>query len=234
MKLLGIETATSVCSAAVVIDNERRYERNLDTPQIHSQKLVTLIDEVLNISGESIRSIDGIAISIGPGSFTGLRIGLSVAKGLAYGSEKPLVAVSTLEALALGAMSVRNIEDQLILPVLESRRDELFSAIYRINGGTLTEILPPKDMRYRELADVCEMYSEFVVTGNGAGKFVDFCNKESQARFQLNVLPELQRRCNAIHIASLGNSLLHQNIIADLASIEPAYLKEFYTLSQPN
>src|SRR5712692_6734191 len=100
MIVLGIETATAVCGAAIVEDAGVRAEASIEAEHIHSEKLISLIDEALNRATIPFSSIDSVAVSIGPGSFTGLRIGLSVAKGLVYAGGKSLAAVSTLEALA--------------------------------------------------------------------------------------------------------------------------------------
>ena len=101
MIVLGIETATAVCAVALVDDDVVRAERRYEIPQAHSEKLMECVDDCLKSAGLALSSIDGIAISIGPGSFTGLRIGLSVAKGLAFATDKPVVGVPTLEALAV-------------------------------------------------------------------------------------------------------------------------------------
>jgi tRNA threonylcarbamoyladenosine biosynthesis protein TsaB len=234
MKIMGIETATMVCSVAVVVDNRHQYERNLDSPQVHSQKLLTLIDEVLKLSGESIDTLDGIAVSIGPGSFTGLRIGLSAAKGLAYASGKPLLAVSTLEALALGAGYLRTPEQELILAVLESRREEFYAALYRVTSDRLEERTAPAAYHYNELIGICPSFEEILVTGSGAQKFMEYYRNERSIELNLSVLTEAQRRCNAAQVATLGGDLLARKSIADLASLEPMYIKEFYTISPPS
>jgi tRNA threonylcarbamoyladenosine biosynthesis protein TsaB len=233
MNILGIETAPAVGSAAVVIDNEQRYERSLDTPQVHSQKLLTLIDEVLKLSGEKIGTLDGIAISIGPGSFTGLRIGLSAAKGLAYASGKPLLAVSTLEALALGASSFRTPAQELILAVLESRREEFYAAMYRVSDNRLKEQNAPAAYHYNDLIAICPSFEDIVVTGSGAEKFLEFTQNQRSIDLSLSVLTETQRRCSAVPVALIGGDLLLQNNVANLASLEPMYIKEFYTISPP-
>src|SRR5258706_14324961 len=100
MKILGIESATVVCAAAIIENGCVRSERTLIAPRIHSEKIISLIDESLDDANITPTELEGVAVSIGPGSFTGLRIGLSVAKGLAYALDKPIVAVPTLEALA--------------------------------------------------------------------------------------------------------------------------------------
>jgi tRNA threonylcarbamoyladenosine biosynthesis protein TsaB len=100
MNVLGIETATGVCGAALAVNGVIAAVEEIDRQKIHAEKLVSLVTAVLRAGGITPRDLDGIAVSIGPGSFTGLRIGLSAAKGLAYATGVPLLAVPTLEALA--------------------------------------------------------------------------------------------------------------------------------------
>ncbi len=100
MTVLGIETSTAVCSVGLVNESGMRIERSLVESHIHSEKLLTLIQDVCEDQKMALSKLDGVAISIGPGSFTGLRIGLSTAKGLCYVLGKPLVAVPTFEAIA--------------------------------------------------------------------------------------------------------------------------------------
>jgi tRNA threonylcarbamoyladenosine biosynthesis protein TsaB len=233
VKILGIETATSVCSAAIAAGADQHIERNLDTPQVHSQKLLTLIDEVLKLAGETVETLDGIAVSIGPGSFTGLRIGLSTAKGLAYACKKPLLAVSTLQALVFGAKQNCSPDQQLILAVLESRRAEFYAAMYRVVNDRLQESFAPAAFHYNDLISACPSGEEILVTGNGAMQFFEYCQKETDVQLSLTVLSDAQRRCSALPVALLGGELLAHNSVADLASLEPMYIKEFYTISQP-
>ncbi len=135
MIVLGIETATAVCAVALVDDDVVRAERRYEIPQAHSEKLMECVDDCLKSAGLILSSIDGIAISIGPGSFTGLRIGLSVAKGLAFAAGKPLVGVPTLEALALQPVRKDIGEaDDVIVPMIDARRDEVYTAIFRRHG----------------------------------------------------------------------------------------------------
>ena len=143
MRILAIETATSVCGCALVENGAIRREYSVEAPQIHSEKIMGLIDKVLASSQMACTDVDAVAVSIGPGSFTGLRIGLSVAKGLSFAGEKPLIAVSTLEALA-GHAVLRDLvtADDLVLAAIDARRNEVFAAAYRTR--TLEEVIAPR------------------------------------------------------------------------------------------
>ncbi len=100
MIILGLETSTAVCSVGLFRDGLPEIERSIRESHIHSEKLLSLVQEVIQAAGVSLDRVDAIAISIGPGSFTGLRIGLSTAKGLSFALDKPIVAVATFEAMA--------------------------------------------------------------------------------------------------------------------------------------
>ena len=136
MKVLAIETATSVCAAATVSDGIALFEALLDEKYVHAEKLLAQVDEVLVKSGWSLQQLDCIAVSIGPGSFTGLRIGLGVAKGLSFAVGVPLVSVSTLKALAQRVVDegVAS-EGDTVLALLDARKDEVYSCFYKVTGG---------------------------------------------------------------------------------------------------
>ena len=132
--ILAIETATDICGVALVQNQNVVAQRVLAEKYVHSEKLLPMIDEVLRDASFSAKHLDAIAVSIGPGSFTGLRIGLSTAKGLALSLGKSVIAVPTLDALAYaffrrkGGASVA-----VVCPMIEAKRDEAFFCFYRID-----------------------------------------------------------------------------------------------------
>lgn len=140
MLVLGLETATPACSVALVDDRGLVAESTLVVGPVHSERLVPMIEQLLEGAGVERREVGGLAVSRGPGSFTGLRIGIATAKALAYAWERPLVGIPTLDALAFNVGPV----NAVIYPLLEARRDEVYTAAYR--GG---EGIP------RRLGDYC-------------------------------------------------------------------------------
>lgn len=136
MRVLALDSATDVAAAAVVEDNNLVAEQFINTGKMHSRRLMLLVEKLLNSSELTLSEIDGMAVAIGPGSFTGLRIGLSTIKGLAYFAEKPVVGISTLDSLA------RNVPfaSGLICPVLKARKDEVYCALYLNSAGELVRI----------------------------------------------------------------------------------------------
>lgn len=138
MKILAIDTATITRSVAL-LENETVISESLCLAQEpHSKHLHDMINDVLTMAGVTLEAIDAFAVTIGPGSFTGLRIGVSTVKGLAFALNRPVAAVSTLEALSypfgLSSMTIR--------PVIDARRGEVYTAAYQFKGGKLTPISP--------------------------------------------------------------------------------------------
>lgn len=226
MKILGIETATSICAAAVVENGRLLSEKYLTEPHIHSEKLVAIIDQALN----SIKDFNAVAVSIGPGSFTGLRIGLSVAKGLAYASARPIVAVSTLKALAFNLIIHEKIKDgALICPLIDARRDEFYTALYRVNTKELSTVVKPQAERFNELLNILPD-EEIVFIGDGAAKF-NVITRENKLYKNFWIFDMgLINLCSAASVALLGEKKLLRNDTESLAELEPVYLKDFQTI----
>jgi tRNA threonylcarbamoyladenosine biosynthesis protein TsaB len=233
--VLGIETATAVCGAAIVENGQVRAERSVEAQQVHSQKIMGLIDEVLRSTQLLLQRIDGIAISIGPGSFTGLRIGLSTAKGLAFALGKPVTAVSTLEALALNALRHANVNERaLILPMIDARRDEVYAASYRQRKDGHEEVVPARAVELRELYEMLEGEELVVFAGDATEKFFRFVVATHSDQSQRFIrLPKEQAVCSAAAVGILGERQLERGVRSDVASLEPLYVKEFYTTMKP-
>lgn len=234
MKILGIETATDLCGAAVVGGGKLLSQISLTTPHVHSEKLVPLIDESLRQAGTVIGELDGIAVSIGPGSFTGLRIGLSVAKGLCFASRKPLTAVGTLEAVAYDSWRREITHDALhILSLIDARRDELYAALYQISSGGLKEVIPPAAFRLEDIYGMTSDLQKLFVAGPGSEKFRKFIEKVETKRGSAYIIPVAgQSDASAAGVAFLGAENLKRGKTESVDSLEPLYVKEFYTVVQ--
>ncbi|MFQ5799800.1 MAG: tRNA (adenosine(37)-N6)-threonylcarbamoyltransferase complex dimerization subunit type 1 TsaB, partial [Bacteroidota bacterium] len=172
MKVLGIETATGVCGVAVVEEEVLLAERWSSEQHIHSERIVRSVQVVLSESHLELREVDVIAVSIGPGSFTGLRIGLSAAKGLCYASGKPLVAVPTLDALAHRVVGLCE-EGKIVCTVLDAKRDEVYSAWYERRGPRMERKSDYQVLHREEFLKRLRSMSSVMLTGEDAGRSID-------------------------------------------------------------
>jgi tRNA threonylcarbamoyladenosine biosynthesis protein TsaB len=226
--VLGIETATAVCGAALVRDGVIAAEQSLEEKNVHAERLLGLIDRVL-VDGDPrqgkadpLRSLEGIAVSVGPGSFTGLRIGLSVAKGLAFARELPLVGVPTLVALARHAAATDPpAAGEWILAALDARRDEVYYQIFDYSGSPLRDAGD---------CDVGALRSEIgdhplLVTGDGAMKVI---NGGSGGGHRMRLASPPALLCSAAGVARLGEEMLREGHRDDPVTLEPLYIKEFF------
>jgi tRNA threonylcarbamoyladenosine biosynthesis protein TsaB len=189
MRILAVDTASRTCSVAVSEDDTVMAEFTLNHRDTHSRFLMEMIDRVLAISRFTLADMDGFAVTTGPGSFTGLRIGLSAVKGLAIAAGKPLVGVSSLDALAFPF----SYSDKLICPLMDARRHEVYTARYRFEGSRMVAQSPPK-VTTPEMA-VSDINEPCILTGDGAvvyrdhlsdimgnrAVFADFCHHQIRA-----------------------------------------------------
>jgi tRNA threonylcarbamoyladenosine biosynthesis protein TsaB len=165
MKVLGIETATKTGGVAIISEGGILAEYTLNIEITHSERLMATVDRVLRDTGITLADIDGFAVSIGPGSFTGLRIGVATVKGLAFTTGKPVAAVPTLEALAWNLPQAGH----PVCPLLDAKKHEVYAALYRYQNSSLEEVLPAAVLPIATLAE--SITGQTVFTGEGAAVF---------------------------------------------------------------
>ncbi len=217
MIVLGIETATMTGGLALIDDEKLLSEYTLNLRTTHSSRLMPALDWMLKDIHLDKSQIDGIAISIGPGSFTGLRIGLATAKGLAMGLKIPLVTVPTLDALAHNA----TYSDYQICPVLDARKKEVYFAFYRYENDILTRKSTYQVMAPDMLID--QISEKTVMLGDGLNIYGElFKQKLGDLVLFVN---NSQRLPRASIIAELGLLKLKAKEVSDLASSEPLYIR---------
>ena len=213
--ILCIETATTNCSVAIAVDGEIiALQEDNNHQYSHAEKLHSFIDQVLAKSGILKSSLQAIAVSKGPGSYTGLRIGVSAAKGLCFAIDVPLISIPTLEALAHQAV----IENGLIIPMLDARRLEVYAAVFSSENDqireTKAEVLDKNSYYdYLKINNVC-----FI--GDGVEKLKALC-KHKNAIFMEGKLP------SAKQMGALAEIKYRKNDFEDVAYFEPYYLKDF-------
>jgi len=164
-KLLAVDTATESCGVAVITDGRIQAELSLVHGETHTKHIVTAIDEALGLAGAALTEIDAFAVTRGPGSFTGLRIGISTMKGMAFAAGKPIIGVSSLEVLAYQAEG----DSRLVCPMIDARRNEIYWRIYRRKAGTLTPVTSERVGSVNHLADEIDESCMFI--GNIAPRF---------------------------------------------------------------
>ncbi|RMB56562.1 tRNA (adenosine(37)-N6)-threonylcarbamoyltransferase complex dimerization subunit type 1 TsaB [Dokdonia sinensis] len=214
--ILCLETATTNCSVALSFGGKQvAIKEDYDVKYSHAERLHIYIEEVLAFAKISKNDLSAIAISKGPGSYTGLRIGVSAAKGLCFALDIPLISIPTLDALALQATPSKG---DLIIPMLDARRMEVYSAVYD------TSFKQIRKTQAQVLTE--ESFTSFLndgvvhFIGNGVEKFAAVC-KHANARFISGKLPSAKELCD-IAWAKFEN----QNF-EDVAYFEPYYLKDF-------
>jgi len=215
--ILGIETATQVCSVSLARAGEVLNEQYTEEANAHSAKLALLIRQLFEETGIPMKELQAVAVSKGPGSYTGLRIGVSTAKGLCYGLGIPLISVSSLRSLAAAALSLRPGMD-LYCPMLDARRMEVYTALYQ------PDLNPAMDIRAvvvdRDTFAGPLESQRILFFGNGAGKCMDVINHPN-ALFDLNI------RASANNLAQVAYERYRKGQMEDLAYFEPYYLKDF-------
>ena len=216
--ILSIETTTKNCSVALFKDDYLiGFKEEKSSEHIHSEKLTLFIQEVIINAKKNFKNLNAIAVSKGPGSFTGLRIGTSSAKGLCYALDIPLISVSTLRAMALSISKSKDYK--YFCPMIDARRMEVYASLFDQSNNVVREIR----------ADIVDenTYSEFLddkvlFFGDGAEKCLDIINN-TNAHFHKGILP------SAIDMGKLAIDKFSKNEFEDVAYYEPFYLKDFFT-----
>ncbi|MCW3089272.1 MAG: tsaB [Ferruginibacter sp.] len=221
--ILNIDTAVDVASVSIAKDGEIMARASNSQQKDHGGFLQPAIASLLKDTGISIQELDAIAISAGPGSYTGLRVGMATAKGLCYALKKPLITINTLEILASAAISQFNeksLKDSpLFCPMIDARRNEVFTAMYHQN---LREVLKPVALVLDQNSFAKSLLNSRVFFfGNGSEKWKLFCSS-SNANF-------IELADNHMAMSKLADRLYRLDEFADLAYSTPFYLKEFYT-----
>ena len=206
--ILCIETGTDICSVGIAENGELVSLRESDEGRDHARKVGVFVDEILKENRLDPDDLDAVAVGKGPGSYTGLRIGVSFAKGLCYGLRKPLVAVGSLDALCevaredyeAGILAVEDWERAVLCPMVDARRMEVYTQLFDAQGRPLTEVS-----------------AEVVDVGSGAAKCADVLSDA----VLVHVAP------SARGLARLAQTAFDGGDFADLAYFEPFYLKDF-------
>ena len=198
MKILAVDSSALVASAALCEDERLLAEYTLNNKNTHSETLLPMIESLLSFFSLEVGDVDIFAVSSGPGSFTGVRIGAATVKGLAFASEKPCVGVSTLEALAYNLRFYKG----LICPVMNARRSQVYTALFRSDGKNVTRLMPDSAMAISELDAVLADYSkgeEVALVGDGYN-----ITEQGFYKTALRYVPERLRHQSAFSVAEVA------------------------------
>lgn len=220
--ILLIETATTTCSVALSENGHVIALKELNEPNIHASQITLFIEEVMLSAEIKYSDLKAVAVSMGPGSYTGLRIGVSTAKGLCYALDIPLIAIDTIEAMASGLLkSVDFPENSLLIPMIDARRMEVYTGIYRKDLSPVEAVSAKiiDENSFREFDNY-----ELFLFGNGSDKFKTLFSGQKNMHF-------LDFSTSAAHLNALALQKFNQVQFEDVAYFEPFYLKDFLITS---
>lgn len=217
--LLHIESTSTVCSVAISKDADLVAIKELNNGYTHAENLHVFIDNLLKEISLKPSDLNAVSISSGPGSYTGLRIGFSAAKGLAYALQIPLISIETLKALSLAAIKKAN-KNALFCPMMDARRMEVYCAIY---NNQLNEVLPIQALVLtQESIKSFDLNQPIYFFGDGMSKAKELLQTIPQSFFMDNIV------ASATNMIELAYSKYLAKDFADVAYSEPNYLKEFF------
>ncbi len=223
--ILNIETSTRVCSVALAVDGVVKAIKESKVKNSHAEQVTLFSEMVVEKAGFTFEQLDAIAISKGPGSYTGLRIGVSTAKGYCFALDKPLISVGTLDAMAWGLVNALRNKKQLLYayyycPMIDARRMEVYDAVYDYKLNKVKEVnatILDKDTYAEYFADIAVVFG-----GDGAEKAKElYFNIKGKAYFLDGFEP------SSMHMALLAEQKFQNSNFEDVAYFEPYYLKEF-------
>ncbi len=219
MKILAFETSAKAVSVALLQEDKLLAESYQNTGLTHSQTLMVMAQDLLKQCDVKISDLDAIAVANGPGSFTGVRIGAAAAKGLSWGAEKPLVGVSTLEAMAYSFGAWQG----YVCPVMDARREQVYNNLFYAEAGKLTRIREDRAISLAELGEELASVSGPVFLVGDGSELTFRTLSETTPHL---VLPEEHRRHQrAVGVAKVARKMLLDGYAPDAAALTPNYLR---------
>lgn len=223
-RILCIDTATDVCSAAIMNGTKAEFMRESGNERSHAVQLAVYIDDLLKEMKSTVDELDAIAISCGPGSYTGLRIGVSTAKGLCYGGNIPLISVSTLQSMCYGIpqdfINEKNLSDFYFAPMLDARRMEVYTSVYN-SDYTLVQDIKAEIINEDSYLDYLNN-KPVVFFGEGAPKTKEILNHPNAVFYD-------HFNHSAKYMGAIAFQKLKEQKFENVAYFEPFYLKDFIT-----
>ncbi|HWV68230.1 tRNA (adenosine(37)-N6)-threonylcarbamoyltransferase complex dimerization subunit type 1 TsaB [Chitinophaga sp.] len=222
--ILNIDTATTIGSVSLSRDGKAIQTLVNEKQQDHAAAMILFVQQIMKEQGITPVQLDAVAVSAGPGSYTGLRVGVATAKGLCYAWNKPLLAVSTLQMMAQGLIADVKDEQALYCPMLDARRQEVFTGLY---DARLQEVMPPQAMILEPSSLEGPLATHKIYFfGDGSPKWELMLSSHKNAIFTKYTI-------SAAHMAPLSAQAYENKLFADLAYFSPFYLKPFYSPQKP-
>ena len=222
VNILNIDTSASICSVALSKDGEIMSGFQSAEKMDHSVSLAPFIEQCFDFLKKNSEKLDAVSVTIGPGSYTGLRIGLSMAKGICYGRDIPLITLSSLEVLTVRAIFSDNdfSGEELIVPMIDARRMEVFTGVYD-SGLNIIQKESPKILDEKSFIELYEA-TKVIFVGDGSEKFRSLY-KGTNGKWLGSIMP------HAKYMATLSDLKYKKKEFADVAYSVPSYLKEYQT-----
>lgn len=219
MKILAVDTSATAASVAVAEENKLIGEFSINTALTHSQTLMPMVDELLKNTGLSVNDIDAVAVNAGPGSFTGVRIGVAAVKGIAFPKNLPCVSVSTLESMAYNMLG----NDCIVCSVMDARCSQVYNALFRVKGCTVTRITDDRAISLTDLKNELQNINEKVVlVGDGAVLCSKFLGEELE---NIMLAPFNNRIQTASSVAYSAFEKINNGETVKADELMPVYLR---------
>ncbi len=220
MKILALDSSGLVASVAIVEDDNLLGEYTMNYKKTHSQTLLPMLDEVAKMIELDMNSLDAIAVSKGPGSFTGLRIGSATAKGLGLALNKPIVSVPTIDAMAFNMWGAKD----LVCPIMDARRQQTYTGLFEFKDGKMNTIIEQSVLMIEEIIEkINEIGKKVIFLGDGVDVFKDYIKENIKVPYEYALANNNKQRASSV--AVLGEIMFKEGK-AELASEhKPDYLR---------
>lgn len=219
MKILAVDTSATAASVAVAEENKLIGEFSINTALTHSQTLMPMVDELLKNTGLSVNNINAVAVNAGPGSFTGVRIGVAAVKGIAFPKNLPCVSVSTLESMAYNMLG----NDCIVCSVMDARCSQVYNALFRVKGCTVTRMTDDRALSLTDLKNELRNINEKVVlVGDGAVLCSKFLGEELE---NIMLAPFNNRIQTASSVAYAAFEKINNGETVKADELMPVYLR---------
>lgn len=219
MKILGLDTSTMMASCAVIDEERVLGEYSIDQDRGHAENLVPMIKEVMENINLNMEDIDLYAVALGPGSFTGLRIGVATMKAFAHLFNKPIIGINTIEGLAYNLPF-----EDTVIPMIDARRNRVYTGIYSLNAGELIEEMPVDAIDIDKLIEMIKDREDITVNGNGSIIYRDKLREKLGNRVKFAKMGQNHPR--GVSVAELALEKFKQGKRDDVFTLAPDYLRK--------